>query len=437
MKETEKTFLGKVASDWQVVHLKRIGKLKGGSGFPHDEQGVSDAELPFYKVKHLHSARYLNDCDNSVSLETARKLGAEIMPQGTIVFAKVGAALLLNRFRILTRPSCIDNNMMGLVFDHRCDRDFLFYLLNQIEFAELFNQGPVPSVNSKQIGYIKIPLPLLSEQKRISAYLDESCLAIDGAIESKRKQLETLSSLRKSTIQQAVTKGLRPKQKTKDSGVKWLGSIPSHWNVQKLKRVFSHVDYGISQSTEQKGKFAVLKMGNIFKGEIRFTKIEYVSEVPADLILQKNDLLYNRTNSLDQVAKVGIFRGERSDNVTFASYLVRLRANRNNHPSYLNYLLNTEIFLGLARKMAIPSVQQANLNPTRYCRLEIPVPPLSEQVEIASYLDRKSEGISEIARSLNDQIATLLAFRRSLIFECITGRRRISEANLSKVETYV
>lgn len=437
MNESESTFLGSVAADWRTKHLKRIGRLKGGAGFPHDEQGVTNEAIPFFKVKNLRSPRFLTDAEHTVSQHTAKQLNAEILPANTIVFAKVGAALLLNRFRILAQPSCIDNNMFGLVFDHQCERDFLFYLFNRIEFSELFNQGPVPSVNGKQVGYITIPLPLLPEQKRIAAYLNASCEAIDRAMEAKQKQLKTLSALRKSIIQRAVTQGLNPDSKVRDSGVEWLGPIPIHWKVQKLKRVLSKIDYGISQSTEQDGAYAVLKMGNIVRGEIAFTKIEFVSDVMPDLILEKNDLLFNRTNSLDQVAKVGIFRGDSSENITYASYLVRLRANHKNHPDFLNYLLNAEIFLGLARKMAIPSVQQANLNPTRYCRLEIPVPPLPEQIEIASYLDTKSEQIRQIEQRLNDQLACLDTYRKSLIHECVTGKRRISDADVAKAEYHV
>ena len=219
------------------------------------------------------------------------------------------------------------------------------------------------AIGRKHFKTCPVPLPPLPEQKRIAAYLDASCAAIDRAVETKHKQIQTLDALRKSIIQRAVTQGINPKVKMKDSGVEWLGPIPAHWTVQKLKRVFSKVDYGISQSTEQEGNYAVLKMGNIVKGEIAFTKIEFVSDVAPDLILEKDDLLFNRTNSLDQVAKVGIFRGDRSDNITYASYLVRLRANHKNQSNYLNYLVNAGIFLGLARKMAIPSVQQANLNP--------------------------------------------------------------------------
>ncbi len=134
---------------------------------------------------------------------------------------------------------------------------------------------------------------------------------------------------------------------------------------------------------------------------------------------------------------MGIFRGTKEDRVTYASYLVRLRTTARNHPEYINYLLNADMFLGLARKMAIPSVQQANLNPTRYCRLEIPVPPLKEQRMIADYLREKCAQLGEIETYLVEQIETLSAYRKSLIHECVTGQRRITEADVTHAQAHV
>jgi len=201
--------------------------------------------------------------------------------------------------------------------------------------------------------------------------------------------------------------------------------------------VFSDIDYGISRSTEQEGRYPVLKMGNIVDREIAYTNIEYVDDVASGLLLEKHDLLFNRTNSLDQVAKVAIFRGTSDDEVTFASYLVRLRTNRRNYPGFFVYLLNSKRVLELARKMAIPSVQQANLNPTRYCRLEVPVPPYDEQVHIAQCLDNEVSRIREIGQKLTDQIALLLQYRESLIHECVTGKRRITDSDVAEVQADV
>lgn len=200
----------------------------------------------------------------------------------------------------------------------------------------------------------------------------------------------------------------------------WYGRIPTEWRISKLKRVFRSVEYGISESTSAEGRFAVLKMGNLVEGEIAFTKIEFVDDVDAALCLEPDDLLFNRTNSLDQVAKVAIFRGSEYRSVTFASYLVRVRMDHENDPGYANYILNAEGFVGLARKLAIPSVQQANLNPSRYCRLEAPLPPLPEQKRIAAYLDVSCAAIDRAVETKRRQVATLDALRQSIIQRAVT-----------------
>ena len=102
-------------------------------------------------------------------------------------------------------------------------------------------------------------------------------------------------------------------------------------------------------------------------------------------------------------------------------------------PYFLNYLINSNGFLAFARKLAIPSVQQSNLNSTRYCRIFVPLPPLDEQQDIRKYLDDKMAELGVVAASLNKQIETLTAYRKSLIHECVTGQRRISETDVRRV----
>ncbi len=175
-------------------------------------------------------------------------------------------------------------------------------------------------------------------------------------------------------------------------------------------------------------------MGHIQRGEIEFRDLDFVDEVSDDLLLETGDLLYNRTNSPDQVGKAAIFRRRRADEVTFASYLVRLRTNHRANPYFLNYLVNSSGFLSFARKLAIPSVQQSNLNSTRYCRMLIPRPPIGEQCEIVAYLDAKTAEVSRIVAGIETQIATLTAYRKSLIHECVTGQRRITEADVTAAQ---
>jgi type I restriction enzyme, S subunit len=280
----------------------------------------------------------------------------------------------------------------------------------------------------------RLPLPPRPEQERIAAYLDASCAAIDAAVSAKRRQIATLNLVRASIIEKAVTQGLGVHARQTKIDQDWIGSLPERWSVTRIKRLVSRLDYGISVRTEPEGRNAVLKMGNIQGGEIVFSKMEFVQEVADDLLLAHNDLLYNRTNSPDQVGKAALFRGNEDDGVTFASYLVRLRVNHRIMPEFLNYVANSEGFLSFARKLAIPSVQQSNLNSTRYSRMLIPLQPFDEQRSICDYLDTKLRNVKETIAIIERQIGTLSGYRKSLIHECITGQRRITAADVERVE---
>jgi type I restriction enzyme S subunit len=288
-------------------------------------------------------------------------------------------------------------------------------------------------VSSRFLKDTRLFLPPVAEQHRIAAYLDASCAAIDAAVAAKRRQIETLNSVSESIVESAVTRGLRAESKGVRIDRDWIKSLPEHWTAVNIKRVVSRVDYGISESTEQQGRHPVLKMGNIQAGEMTFTNMEFVDEVGEDLLLDTNDLLYNRTNSIDQVGKAALFRGSKDDGVTFASYLVRLRVNHRIKPAFLNHVVNSQGFLAFARKSAIPSVQQANLNSTRYCRMLIPLPPLSEQEAICDYLGEQLGEVKQVVSTTESQIDILTAYRKSLIHECVTGQRRITETTTSNM----
>jgi len=136
------------------------------------------------------------------------------------------------------------------------------------------------------------------------------------------------------------------------------------------------------------------------------------------------------------VESAAIFRKTRADAITFASYLVRLRVNHRANACFLNYVFNSDGFLGFARRLAIPSVQQSNLNSTRYAQMRIPLPPLGEQEAICAHLDIKIGEVNRIAAGIQSQIATLTAYRQSLIHECVTGQRRVTDASLDRVKAY-
>ena len=226
--------------------LKRVGRFSAGAGFPDAEQGVQGEELPFYKVSDMNAdgnAVYMIESANTVSRATAKRLGATVFAADTIVFPKVGAALLSNKRRTLTRPSCLDNNTMGLTITCGWPKYF-YYLLSCMDFGLLANPGAVPSLNESQVREIRACIPMESAQRAIADFLDRETEKIDALVAKKQRLIELLQEKRTALISHAVTKGLDPDVPMKDSGIDQLGQIPSHWMAERLAMLTDKITNG-------------------------------------------------------------------------------------------------------------------------------------------------------------------------------------------------
>jgi len=243
---------------------------------------------------------------------------------------------------------------------------------------------------------------------------------IERYIRAKKKLIALLNEHKQAIIHRAVTRGLDPNIRLKPSGVPWLRQVPSHWSSILIKRLLSRIDYGTSEVSKTDGSIRILTMGNIQKGEVTVPSSGGLDEVSDDLLLEHNDLLFTRTNgNPDLVGKVGIFRGQRSDKVSFASYLVRLRVKQPNDPQWLHMLLNSASFWPFARSHALVNLQ-TNLNSTRYCQFSVPVPPLPEQMQIVQGVDKESRSLSSAIMGAEREIALVREYRTRLVADVVT-----------------
>ncbi len=276
-----------------------------------------------------------------------------------------------------------------------------------------------------------VPLPPLPEQEAIVRFIDYVDRRIRRYIRAKQKLIGLLEEQKQAIIHRAVTRGLDPDVPLKPSGVEWLGNVPEHWEVVPIKRAFSSMDYGISKSGSDSGVIRLLTMGHLKDGYVRVPADGGVDSIDSSLLLQAGDLLFNRTNSPDLVGKVGLFVGHASP-VTFASYLVRMRPRPNHAPEYLNAVLNDAIFLSIVRREAIPSLHQSNLNPTRYGRLHIALPPQNEQQAILQVLQQETERLVAGIIAARREIELLREYRTRLIADVVTGKLDVRSYNVVK-----
>lgn len=193
----------------QTVRLGLVVDVVSGSGFPDRFQGISDEELPFYKVSSLSNVdrQVLTDSDNTVSREIADQLGARVIPSQSVVMAKIGAALLLARYALTARPSCIDNNMQALV-PHQgvIISRFLAYAMEGVSIPSLVKPGPVPSLDVMGMKMSRIAYnPSLKEQCRIADHLDKVTGRIDAMLATIDELKALLVERRAALITDVVT----------------------------------------------------------------------------------------------------------------------------------------------------------------------------------------------------------------------------------------
>ncbi len=281
---------------------------------------------------------------------------------------------------------------------------------------------------------LMVPLPPVEEQEQIVRFVRQLDSRVNRLIKAKRRLIELLNEQKQAIIHQAVTRGLDPTVPLKPSGINWLGNIPQHWRAIAIKRMLKRMDYGTSESSMDEGAIRVLTMGHIRDGEINVPVSGGLDAVPDFLLLEQNDLLFNRTNSPDLVGKVGIFKGTVDDRVTFASYLVRLRVLDEHSPFWLNYLLGSREFWGFARSQALVSLHQANLNSTRYGQMLVPVPPPNEQVEIAEHL-RGALATFELGMAkARSEIDFIREYRSRLVADVVTGQLDVRQHPWANIE---
>lgn len=207
MSDSGVEWLGDVPDGWKVMPLKRIGRFSGGTGFPVSAQGNREAEILFAKVSDMNrpgNHRQLFSAANTVTRQMARDLGAHVFPSGSIVFPKVGAALLTNKRRVLVQDTCIDNNVMGCIV-MGADADFVFWTLSCIDLGRVSKLGPVPAIGEGEVRDLRAAFPPIREQRAIVEYLDRETAKFDTLVAKANEAIDRLKEYRAALISAAVT----------------------------------------------------------------------------------------------------------------------------------------------------------------------------------------------------------------------------------------
>ncbi|WP_086245655.1 restriction endonuclease subunit S [Campylobacter devanensis] len=319
-----------------------------------------------------------------------------------------------------------------------CFTKFLFYSilcnLNFIDFF-FFKGSALRNLEKNKFKNFKIPLPPLNEQKEIAEFLDKKCEIIDKRLSNLERKIKSLKEYKKSLISECVTKGLNPKNiEFKDSGIPWIGQIPKHWEVTKIKYVIDVLtDYTAN------GSFADLAKNVQYLDYEDYARLVRLTDLRENLnnfgiYVDKNSYEYLSKSSLFGkeilVANVGAYSGlfwempKVKFKATLAPNMFMIKTNKKIMQHYFYYLGISNIVFDILQQKAITTAQP-KLNKTDIKTIYIPLPPLNEQKEIAEFLDKKCEKIDRLNENYTKQITALKEYKKSLIYECVTGKKEI------------
>lgn len=433
-KPTGDAWLGKVPSHWDVKVLKRLGCFRSGAAFPLEAQGLPNNPLPFYKVKDLDAADakgVMSVTDSTITYETANTLGAKVLPAGTIVFAKVGAALLLNRFRVLGSNACIDNNMMGFVLmeDEACPR-FFWWAMQRINFATIVNPGTVPSLNEPKVSNISIAVPPITEQQDISDYLDAETTRIDELIRDKEALLGLLQESLDGTFEALLLEMAAKKPGDQASSFPWLPQMPADWIRVKVKHVVESIDQGISPQCEAyppgEDDWGVLKVGCVNTGA--FDPLESKT-LPSDIepieeiTLKQGDVLASRANTKKLVGRAAMVDKD-YPRLMLSDKLYRMKVDQQRcMPEFLvGILALSAVRVRIEERATGASASMLNIDRRTILELDFPLPTIEEQKQIITAVQSETERLNDLINHVEKEIKLLNELRAATVADAVLGR---------------
>lgn len=422
MKDSGVEWIGEIPEGWDIIKLKYLFKIIGGNGFSEALQGNTTGDYPFCKVSDINGNNdYIDTATNWVSKSVANEHRFNIIPVGSIIIAKIGAALAKNHRKVNIVECCIDNNTQALVMKRNDNIRFLLYLCKCIDMSWFDNNSTVPSINNTKLLDFYVPDVSKPKQTQIASFLDTQCAQIDAVIEKTRASIVEYKKLKQAVITQAVTKGIRPGREMKDSGIEWVRMIPKEWETINPKALFSQRKDKALPGERQ--LTASQQYGVVYQDEYMELTGSKVVTVEKDFDILKH------VEAGDFVISMRSFQGglEYSTNTgSISSAYVMLIPNLESvFPRYYRWLLKSSVYINALQSTTNMVRDGQAMRYANFIKVRLFSVPLNEQEEIADYLDAKCSELDRLIHQKSLFLSELESYKKSLIFEYVTGKKEV------------
>lgn len=429
MKDSGIDWIGKIPDEWIVSKAKTILHNKTVKNHPNAEV------LSLYRDLGVVPKNSRDDNHNVTSEDTS---SYKFVQKGELVLNKMKTwqgSLAVSNYEGIVSPAyyvCEFTN-------NEIDKNYIHYLLRNKMYAQEFERlstglrvGQWDLSIDDFLNTLIIYPPTKSEQTKIANFLDKKCAQIDSIIEESKKSIEEYKSWKQSVIFEAVT-GKNLSCKKKNSGIDWIGEIPEEWEVQRLKSYFNFKKgLPITKENLEDSGISVISYGQIHSKNnngvsicnelIRFVDKSYLKSNSESLV-KKGDFIFADTS--EDLEGCGNCAYVNSDEIIFAGYHTIIFSSKyQNENKYLAYLFLTDAWRTQIR-CNCSGVKLFSITKKILSKVSIILPPLSEQESIAKFLDAKCAQIDSLISEKQSLIQDLAEYKKSLIFEAVTGKRRV------------
>lgn len=408
MPSYEEPDFGLIPEDWRTLPAREIGAFRGGNGFPLTAQREASGAYPFFKVSDMNNEgneTLMTIANHYISEKTRKRIGATVFPAESIVFAKVGAAIFLERKKILGQASCIDNNMAAFVLDRSCaDVGFIHSLLLSKKLGSLVATTALPALNGKQLGEMPLAVPPLPEQRAIAAALSD----VDGLLSGLDRLIAKKRNLKQAAMQQLLTGQTR------------LPGFHDEWEVKRLGDVVDTDPENLGSNTRQDFTFNYIALEDVDRGVLRSYSEQAFGGAPsrARRRLRINDILVStvRPNLQSHL----LFGCQIGDWVCSTGFCVVRCRERVSNPAYVfSHLFADSVSRQVDALLTGSNYPAINSKDVR--ELQIPMPDYVEQTAIAGVF---SDMDAELA-ALEARRNKTRALKQAIVQELLTGRIRL------------
>lgn len=421
-KDSGVAWIGGVPKHWEVI--------KTSLAF----QGIGSGTTPSTSKKEYYddngNGKYwlqTGDLEDGIVYDTSKKVSTiaikecnlTFYPIDSIIIAMYGATI--GKVGILGIESATNQACCVIPVTKKQIAKYFFYEFLACKPALLIAAigGGQPNISQDTIKKLKIVIPPINEQTAIATYLDTHCAKIDNLISIQQKRIALLQELKQSVITHTVTKGLNPNVEMKPSGVEWIGDVPKHWEILRGKYALSILS-GFpfdSQKFEFEDNGVYMPLIRIRDINGSSTEVYYSGSYPIESVVKTGEVLIG----MDGDFNISKWKGT---NALLNQRVCKLREESSMNTHYAFYMLSSPL-------KAINSVTYAttvkHLSVYDIYNAFIPVPPISEQTAIASYLDHKCATIDTSISNAQHQIELLQEYKQSLITEVVTGKRKVTD----------